>query len=156
MPKNPISIRDLNRENLPQLQSIVEATGLFPPEMLEPMAEPYLSGQAPHRWLTARGGAEVLGFAYAEPERMTEGTFNLLAIAVDPGSQGRGIGKALVRGLEERLRSAGARLLLVETSSLEEYAGTRAFYAAQSFSQEARIRDFYSEGEDKILFWKRL
>lgn len=151
-----ILVRDLVRADLPAVRAVIGATGLFPPEMLDAMAEPYFSGEAPHHWLAACAGEHLLGFAYAEPERMTDGTFNLLAIAVDPARQGQGVGKALVEGLEDRLRSRGGRVLLVETSSFDEFAGTRAFYAGQHFSEEARIRDFYTEGEDKILFWKHL
>lgn len=151
-----ISIRGLGRADLPFVGAILDATGLFPSEMLAPMVEPYLSEEAPHRWLVACAGEQLLGFAYTEPERMTDGTFNLLAIAVDPALQGRGIGRALVEGLERRLRGRGGRILIVETSSLQDYAGARAFYGRQSFHQEARIRDFYAEGEDKILFWKHL
>jgi ribosomal protein S18 acetylase RimI-like enzyme len=124
--------------------------------MLAEMAEPYLSKRLPHHWLVASIDGEAVGFAYAEPERMAEGTFNLLAIAVEPGRQGRGIGKSLVRSLEEELRIGGGRVLIVETSSLDEYAGTRAFYAGQSFEQEARVRDFYAEGDHKLVFWKHL
>ena len=47
-------------------------------------------------------------------------------------------------------------MLLVETSSLDDYAGARAFYAGQGFVEEARIRDCYQAGEDKIIFWRRL
>jgi ribosomal protein S18 acetylase RimI-like enzyme len=151
-----ISIRTLDRADLPGTRAVLEATGLFPPDMLEPMAEPYLAGHAPHHWLVAFAEDSLVGFAYAEPERMTDGTFNLLAIAVEPSSQRMGVGKAIVRRLEDQLREQGGHLLLVETSSLEEFADTRAFYAGQSFTEEARIRDFYAEGEDKILFWKHL
>jgi ribosomal protein S18 acetylase RimI-like enzyme len=155
LPKS-IPIRDLDRADIPYARAVLEGTGLFPPDMLQPMAEPYLTGQAPHHWLVAYEGEQFAGFVYAEPERMTDGTFNLLAMAVDPALQGRGIGTALVAALEARLRGQGGRILLVETSGLQEYAGTRTFYARQSFSEEARIREFYAEGEDKILFWKRL
>ena len=152
-----ISIRRLDRGDLPSLRIILAGTGLFPPDMLDAMAEPYLSGEATHHWLVASDrGPLVAGFAYAEPERMTDGTFNLLAMAVEPAQQGKRLGKALVRGLEDLLREGGGRVLIVETSSLEEYTGTRAFYAGQAFCEEARIRDFYAAGEDKILFWKRL
>jgi ribosomal protein S18 acetylase RimI-like enzyme len=154
--QQPISIRDLRREDLPSIGAVLEATGLFPPDMLEPMVEPYLSGQAADRWLVAGTGEKLLGFAFAEPERMTVGTFNLLAIAVAPDRQRGGIGRSLVEDLEERLRRQGARLLIVETSSLDDFAGTRAFYVSQSFLEEARVRDFYAEGEDKVLFWKHL
>ena len=120
------------------------------------MAEAGLSGSAPHLWLVAQGRGKPVGFAYAEPERMTAGTFNLLAIAVHPSLQGGGIGKKLVRAVEDRLRGQGGRVLLVETSSLDDYAGTRAFYLGLSFSLEAQIRDFYAPGENKIVFLKHL
>jgi ribosomal protein S18 acetylase RimI-like enzyme len=87
---------------------------------------------------------------------MTDGTFNLLAIAVDAASQRSGTGRAIVGGLEDRLRGKGARVLIVETSALEAFAGTRAFYAHQGYAEEARLRDFYTEGEDKVVYWKHL
>ncbi|MBX9858170.1 MAG: GNAT family N-acetyltransferase [Sphingomonas sp.] len=151
-----LTVRALDRADLPAIAAILDATGLFPSAMLADMAEPYLAGQAPHHWLVIAEGDAVRGFAYAEPERMTEGTVNLLAIAVDPARQNRGIGKALVAALIDRLKAQGNRVLIVETSSLDDYAGTRAFYAGQDFAQEARIRDFYQAGEDKIVFWKQL
>jgi ribosomal protein S18 acetylase RimI-like enzyme len=124
--------------------------------MLAQLVEPYLSRGAPHHWLVASIDEQVVGFAYAEPERMAEGTFNLLAIAVEASLQRQAIGKLLVSRLEEELRAGGGRVLVVETSSLDGYAATRAFYAGQSFAREAQIRDFYAEGEHKIVFWKHL
>jgi ribosomal protein S18 acetylase RimI-like enzyme len=47
-------------------------------------------------------------------------------------------------------------VLLVETSGLPAFARARAFYRARGFDEEARIRDFYAAGEDKIVFWKAL
>lgn len=149
------NVRALMRADLPMLIKILERTSLFPSELLEEMAEPFLSGEAPHLWLVAEQYT-VIGFAYAEPERITEGTFNLLAIAVDPELQGAGVGKALVSALLLELSKRKARLLLVETSSLDQFAGTRAFYAGQAFVEEARIRDFYCDGDDKVVFWKRV
>jgi ribosomal protein S18 acetylase RimI-like enzyme len=87
---------------------------------------------------------------------MTDGTFNLLAIAVLKERQNAGIGRAIVHALAARLKAKGGRVLLVETSALDTYAATRAFYLADGFVQEAVIRDFYTAGEDKVVFWKRL
>lgn len=151
-----LTIRALERADLAAVARILEGTGLFPPDLLAPMAEPYLTGQAPHHWLIVADREQLLGFAYAEPERMTDGTFNLLAIAVEPCRQGQGIGAHLVGALETRLRALGGRVLLVETSSLDDYARTRAFYDREGFSREAVIRDFYTAGEHKVVFWKRL
>lgn len=153
---NHITIRDLVRADLPLVAPILDATGLFPSDLLADMAEPWLAGEAPHHWLVAADGETVLGFAYAKPERMTEGTVNLLAIAVDPARQNGSVGTALIAELAARLAAAGNRVLIVETSSLEGYTATQAFYAALGFTREARIRDFYQDGDDKIVFWKRI
>ena len=151
-----MTVRAMERVDLPALHPILEGTGLFPAEMLAGMAEPGLSGAAEDLWLVAEAEGAVLGFAFAEPERLTEGTWNLLAIAVLPARQGEGLGQALVRAMETQLRARGGRVLLVETSSLEAYAATRGFYAGLGYAREAVIRDFYTEGEDKVVFWRHL
>ncbi|MCR9163896.1 MAG: hypothetical protein ACE37F_22405 [Nannocystaceae bacterium] len=46
-----------------------------------------------------------------------------------------------------------ARTLIVETSSTEQYASTRAFYASRGFAEEARIRQFYGPTDDKVVAW---
>jgi ribosomal protein S18 acetylase RimI-like enzyme len=54
--------------------------------------------------------------------------------------------------MEGVLRSTGARLLLVETSGMPDFSGQREFYRRLGFEQEARIRNFYAAGDDKIVF----
>lgn len=144
------------RDDLSAISSILDATGLFPSEMLADMAEPFLSGIAPRIWLIACEGDEVLGFAYCEPERMTDGTYNLLAIAVDPVRQSGGIGQFIVAAVETAVGDLGGRVLLVETSSLPEYERTRSFYDQLGFAREAVIREFYAKGEHKVVFWKKV
>lgn len=150
-----ISVRPTTPEDLPAIKKILDATELFPSELLDEMAAGALAGgECEERWLSADGGNGPLGFAYYVPERMTEGTWNLLAIAVDPGHQGRGVGAALVGRIERDLRDRGQRVLLVETSGLREFERARAFYRANDFDEEARIRDFHASGDDKVVFWK--
>lgn len=146
----------MSRNDLNAVSSILDGTGLFPSEMLSEMAEPYFSGTEQHIWLVVHEGATVLGFAYCEPERMTNGTHNLLAIAVAPERQSRGIGQKLVAAVEQAATASGGRVLLVETSSLPEYERTRSFYNQLGFDREAIIREFYAAGEDKVVFWKQL
>lgn len=47
-----------------------------------------------------------------------------------------------------------ARTLIVDTSSMDDYAQARAFYRRQGLVEEARIRNFYGPGDDKVTFWK--
>lgn len=150
------------RADLSDIAAIAGETDLFPPEMTPDMAEPAMSGTAPDLWLVARvpgptgDRAAAEGFAFAAPERMTEGTWNLLALAVRPARQGQGLGRALVGATEAAVRARGARLLLVETLGTAGFAATRAFYLALGFGAEALIRDYYMPGGDKVVFRKAL
>jgi ribosomal protein S18 acetylase RimI-like enzyme len=87
---------------------------------------------------------------------MTEGTWNLYLIAVHPDYQGQGLGTSMLHYIEQMLTARGERMLLVETSSLETFESTRKFYRQCGYDEEARIREFYQAGEDKIVFRKSL
>ncbi|WP_420456964.1 GNAT family N-acetyltransferase [Rubrivirga sp.] len=102
-------------------------------------------------WLVADDG-EPVGVLFAAPEPMTDGTWNALMLIVRPDRHGRGHAQALMGALDSALADRGARLLLVETSSLDEYERARAFYPANGFREEARVRDYYQAGDDKIIF----
>lgn len=150
------AMRRARREDIATIKPIVDAT-LFPAEMLDAMMAPYLDApDSTDIWFVCERDGVVLGVGFCEAERMTVGTRNLLAIAVDPALQSQGAGAAMMAWLEASLTERGERVLIVETSGLPEYARTRAFYTRIGYTQEARIRDFYQSGEDKIVFWKAL
>jgi ribosomal protein S18 acetylase RimI-like enzyme len=98
----------------------------------------------------------LVGYACFGATPGTEGTFDLYWLAVDPAAQGRGIGRALVRGVEGKLIGRGGRLLVVETSSRPDYASTRQFYTRTGYTEAARVRDFYAPADDRILLTTRL
>jgi len=50
----------------------------------------------------------------------------------------------------------GGRVLLVETSGLASFERVRAFYRKCGYDEEARIRDFYVAGDDKLVYRKVL
>ncbi|HEX5644767.1 MAG TPA: GNAT family N-acetyltransferase [Erythrobacter sp.] len=153
--KNAI-IRALKRDDLPRVGQLAQTNGMFPSEMLEDMTAPFFAGHAAsHRWLVHDGGT-VDGVVYYVPEMLTDGTWNLLLIAVDKSAHGQGIGTRLMRHVENDLRASSARVLLVETSGLPHFARTRGFYEMLGYGEEARIRDYYSSGDDKVIFRKSL
>ena len=109
-----------------------------------------------YEFVGAFDGDRLIGYSCVGPTPATDGTFDLYWLAVDPAAQGKGVGRALVREVERDLRSRGARLLLVETSSRPDYENTRAFYAKCGYIEAARIKDFYAPADDRIMLTTRL
>ena len=104
-------------------------------------------------WLTLRE-PEPIGVLYCAPEKFTEGTWNMLLIAVHSDYQNSGRGASLVSHLEATLREQGARLVLVETSSIPYFEQARSFYRKLGYAQAARIHEFYGPGDDNLVFRK--
>lgn len=50
----------------------------------------------------------------------------------------------------------GGRLLLIETSSLPHYEPTRRFYLKHGYERSCAIADYYADGDDLVVFRKRL
>ena len=150
-------IRRVKSHDLPDLKAVLDATELFPSSMLDAMIADFLNNpDSTDIWFTTVLDNQPISIGYCAPERMTEGTFNLYAIAVNPGYQGKGLGKAMMEFIEDLLRKAGHRILLVETSGTADFELTRSFYRKCNYTEEAKIRDFYTEGDDKVVFWKKL
>lgn len=155
----PTRIRAVAPDDVVALKAVIDATGLFPSDLLNGMLASFLDGTDQEAiWLTAAqvDKDQPFAVAYCAPERMTSGTWNLYLIAIHPDHQGHGHGRALLAHVEIMLARRGERVLLVETSGLPAFARTRAFYARCGYDEEARIREFYQAGEDKIVFRKAL
>ena len=151
-----VTIRPTTFSDVRIIARIAEETELFPGEMLGDMIAGYFDGSKSDIWLTAVAEDEPIGFGFCEPERMTVGTWNLLAIGITSDRQSRGVGAALLTSLENLLKQDGHRILLVETIGSPEFSRTRSFYHREGFVEEARIRGFYDTGLDKVVFWKQL
>lgn len=146
-----IDIRPATAADLGGLAQVATQTELFPPEML-----PELLADPEAVWLLAQDDGGAVGLCYAAPEPLTDGTWNMRALGVLPGAQGRGVGARLVAEMERALAAAGHRILLVDTSGTEAFARARRFYAARGYTPEARIRDYWAAGDDKETFRKAL
>jgi ribosomal protein S18 acetylase RimI-like enzyme len=99
-------------------------------------------------------GPEPDGYICFGPTPMTEGTWDVYWIAVNAEKQNRGTGRILMEYAEEGIRNLKGRLILVETSSKPSYEKTRHFYDARKYEVIARIPDFYTIGDDKVVFAK--
>jgi ribosomal protein S18 acetylase RimI-like enzyme len=86
---------------------------------------------------------------------MTDRGWHLYWIAVSKTTQARGVGGQLLRHVEDDIGRARGRQLLIETSSLPHYELTRRFYLKHGYEQAAVLPDYYSDGDDMVVFRKR-
>ena len=116
-----------------------------------------LGGGTDYRFVVDEGeGGALLGYACFGATPMTEGTFDLYWIVVEPFAKRAGVGRRLLERVEAELRREGARLLRVETEGGDAYAATRAFYQRVGYEVLATIRDFYALGRDLVVFGRYL
>lgn len=152
-----MAVRKVTKQDLEQLKVVVDSTGLFPSDHLEEMMTDFFENETTKDlWFTVEHEGRPVGIGYCAPEKFTEGTYNLLAIGVLKELQGQGIGKDMMAYVERELRKQSNRLLIVETSGADEFELTRKFYNNLGYNLEATIRDFWQEGEDKVIYWKKL
>jgi ribosomal protein S18 acetylase RimI-like enzyme len=150
-------IRKVTIEDVNGLKEVVESSDLFPPEYLDDMISDYFNNpETEDIWFTYLIDNNPVAIGYCAPEKFTNGTYNLYAIGVKKELQGKGIGHKMMGFIETLLRDNENRVLIVETSGSGHYKLTRQFYHKLGYRQEAIIKDFWNEGEDKVIFWKKL
>ena len=104
--------------------------------------------------------AEVDGITAAYscygPITMSKTCFDLYWIATHNDFRGKGIGRQLLEETYKHAREMGCKIIIAETSGLDHYMPTRAFYDSNKFDLEARLKNFYDEGDDKLFYTKRI
>jgi hypothetical protein len=54
------------------------------------------------------------------------------------------------------IKNLKGRMITVDTSGSQRYLPTRQFYEKLGYHNEACIKDFYSVGDDKVIYIKRI
>lgn len=158
----PMTIRRVRPEDREALDRLLHRIENFTPEEVAVALElvdgairdPRGSG---YEVLVAQeGDGPLLGYVCYGPTPLTDGTFDLYWIAVDPDCRGRGAGRFLHDAMLADLRGRGARLVRLETSSQDSYDGTLRFYEALGYEVVSRVGDFYRPGDDLVTLFLRL
>jgi GNAT superfamily N-acetyltransferase len=159
--KSDETIRAATVDDVSAVREIAIATGLFDeeswPDVEGVMVDSVRGALGDHSWIVLeKPDVGVVAAAYFAPEPFSNQMWNLYFLGVLPGRQGDGSGGALIGYVEGVLREKGERVLIIETSGVDSFEPTRAFYRNRGFDEEARIREFYGPGDDKVVFWKAL
>jgi ribosomal protein S18 acetylase RimI-like enzyme len=155
------SIRNLVPDDRTAVAEIIRRVGNFNQAEIDcalELVDVYLHdpNQKDYRVIVAQGtDGRVCGYACWGPTPLARGTYDLYWVATHPELQGRGVGRALIDYIEDKVHEENGRLLIAETSSKESYGSTVRFYRRREYQEASRIRDFYDAGDDKLVFVKR-
>jgi GNAT superfamily N-acetyltransferase len=145
----------MQEDDQESVEYLATSTGMFAPG--EWQAPDLQNLQPDHRWIIAVDDEDsVVGGAYFAPESASGSLWNTYFLSVKKDRHRQGIGRFIMTYIEELARSNNINTLIVETSSLERFSRARSFYVALGYVREAEIRNFYGQGDNKIVFWKSL
>ena len=143
------------------VQRLVADTGVFSPteegwpaEIIE--AALSRGDAAGYHFLFADGPDGLDGFTCFGPIEGTKNRFDLYWIAVSPKAQGKGLGRRLLAESLKAAKALDATRMFIDTSTRSDYAAARALYEALGFTLMVMLVDFYSDGDSKALFGRKL
>ncbi len=154
-------IRPARPDDTPALLALTAGTGLFKPyevEVLEEVLDDYHEGRsgADHAAVVLERDGRIVGYAYYAPDVMTDRSWYLYWIAAEKAAQGTGVGTELMGHVEADVRARSGRVMFIEVSSMPHSELTRRFYLKLGYEVTGVLRDFYSDGDDMVVFRKRL
>lgn len=112
--------------------------------------------QSEYQFLVAAEQATVLGYVCYGLIPLTQSSYDLYWIVVDPDQQRGGIGGRLMTAMHEAILGQGGKRVYIDTSSTNLYAPARAFYESQGYTVAAQFPDFYREGDAKVVYGREL
>jgi ribosomal protein S18 acetylase RimI-like enzyme len=146
------------------LVALGEATGIFGPQeanaLLGDTLDALHAGQLAmgHQawvWCSVADGTAG-GWVYFAPKADSDASWDLWWIGVDPARHAQGIGHSLLGFVEGQVKSAGGRVLIIETSSLPALAPARRFYQNHGYTANEVVENYYGDGDNKVIFVKAL
>lgn len=161
MMQNNISFRSfINENDLPVFSDILRSTEFFYEDEINiaiEVAQEHLSKgeeKSGYSILLAEKEGVPVAFAIYGKIPGTKDSFDLYWIAVHDDHRGEGVGKMLLRQVEQKIADLSGRHIWIETSSRSLYNPTRKFYLKMGYRVTAELPHFYATNDNKIIFVK--
>jgi len=153
--KDPISIRSAERGDLAFIRMLSEGVFRVYGPYEEMVLQWYASGGTDT--VTALEGDRPVGFAMLGPvnrEPPYPVTAELLAIAVTPGRENRGIGGLLLKTVIRRARDLDVEFTVLHTAVGNQRG--RGLFEKHGFLPSSVKKGFYPEGQDALMMVRPL
>ena len=161
-PKDPITWREEPRpSDRKRVWEIVVSSGFFSDAEVEVAVELVQERlnkgiESGYFFLFAEKDRNVAGYSCFGPIPCTEESYDIYWIAVQEELRRSGLGARILKRVEDRIKEMGGKRIYVETSSREQYRPTRSFYSRCGYQKEATLKNFYSPGDDKVIYLRVL
>jgi len=151
----------VKNEDLENVRNILSSREIFHDDELEianELVEETLEegSESPYLFVFAEIDGKTAGYSCFGRIPCTKYSWDLYWIGVHHDYKRLGLGKILVHETEKIIKENGGKYMYIETSSRERYSPTHSFYDSCDCKIAARIKDFYDEGDDKLLYKKCL
>jgi GNAT superfamily N-acetyltransferase len=110
------------------------------------------SEESGYHFIFAEADGITVAYSCYGPISLSKSGFDLYWIVTHHDYRGKGIGRQLLEETFRQAKAIGCTSLYAETSGLDHYAPTRAFYISNQFILEATLKDFYDKGDDKLIY----
>ncbi len=155
-----VKIRPTIREDYDSIINILKRTDYFTDEEIiiaDELLNSYFDNSLDSGyWTYTAVTDQVAGYVCYGPTPLTDGTYDIYWIAVEPELQGQKIGTELLSFAEDDIAKHKGRLITVYTSSQEKYLSTRSFYVKRGYHEGCRIHDYYHPGDDLVVYVKQI
>ena len=160
--RNIIALREsISSEDLHEIERLVLSAHTFSEHELSvavEVAEDYCAKgeKSGYNYIWSTVHSIPVGFCCFGPIPCTVDRYEIYWIVVDGGIQRTGIGTLLLREAEKNIRRMGGKVIYLDTSSTSSYLNTRKFYEKNGYSQVTVLEDFYSDGDHKVIYSKKI
>ncbi len=147
--------------DIQDIQKLIAETGFFRQDEVDIAVELIREGlekgpDSDYRFLMANADHRLAGYTCFGLIPCSLVSWDLYWIVIGKQYQSIGLGSLLLQLTETEIRKSGGWNIIAETSGKTLYAPTRHFYAKNNYLLKGQYEDFYAEGDDKLVYMKRL
>jgi GNAT superfamily N-acetyltransferase len=157
---NPIRIARSVPQDRAAIGEITQRSGVFDEDELKTVFElfdTYIKTPTyGYTFHSAYFEGKLAGYVCWGMTALTQGAYDMYWLCTDPSLLKKGIGTSLFQAVEDDVRKAQGRLIVIWTSGTPQYLPATTLYLKMGCEQSGRIRDFYRPGDDLLVFVKYL
>ena len=151
----------VTEQDVKAIRQMVERAGVFSPEEIdvaEELAQDAATqqGDSHYQFILAEEEGVLAGYSCFGRIPLTDERYDLYWLVTEKSLARRGIARMVLAQTEAAIKALDGKAIYAETSSREIYQPAWRCYESAGFTLAARVTDFYSKGDDKLLYVKFL